>query len=82
MILNNSQMFISTAIGIVIGLLFDDLRKLFVNELLVKIVDKYIIKEETIRFVGVELKTKKIINLFLTIILAIIVLILLDKYVY
>jgi hypothetical protein len=82
MLVKDKKLLISTALGIIIGLLFDDLRKLIINDFLVKIVDKYIIEDEILNFFGIKIDKDKIINLVLTIILAIIVLILLEMHVY
>lgn len=80
--LKNRQIIVGTAFGVIIALIFDDLRKLFFQEFLSKIIDHYLIKDKTIEIFGVKINTQRVIDLSLTIFLSVIIIILMDKYLY
>ena len=80
--IKNRQLIIGTAFGVIIALIFDDLRKLFFQEFLSKIIDHYLIKEKKIEIFGAKINTQRVIDLSLTIILSTIVVILMDHYLY
>lgn len=80
--LKNRQLIVGTALGVIIALIFDDLRKLFFQEFLSKILDHYFIKEKKIEIFGARINTQRVIDLSLTIFLSVIVVILMDNYLY
>lgn len=80
--IKNREIIVGIAFGVIIGLIFDDLRKLFFQEFLSKIIDHYLIKDKKIEIFGAKINTQRVIDLSLTIILSTIVVILMDHYLY
>lgn len=68
----NKSLILNSFIGLAIALVFDDVKELFINEILLRIVNQKI-KKKTIKIesIGVVLNLKKIVDLTINIIISI-----------
>lgn len=68
----NKSLILNSFIGLAIALIFDDVKELFINEILLRIVNQKI-KKKTIKIesIGVVLNLKKIVDLTINIIISI-----------
>lgn len=76
--INNLEVYLVSSIGIIGGLLFDDLRKLIINDFIVEIFDHYFVSKKYITVFGAKLNTKKMLSLIITILFTLLVIIIID----
>ena len=68
----NKSLILNSFIGLAIALIFDDVKDLFINEILLKIVNQKIQKKHIkLESIGVVLDLKKIIDLTINILISI-----------
>lgn len=77
----NMNIIVSTSIGLLLSFIFNDLRTLLFSEIIIKIIDSKISDNKNIILFGAKINREKIINLFITIILSIIFILIIEKFI-